>query len=147
MVMCLLVHYVGAGSNPAEPNLFFLRALATATQRRRPRFQRTAFHPKLVPIAQIRRFPCAAVCRSFRETHFYYDRIRLFFFFVRAYARSAAWRRWMRANRVETRHLSSRVCLVTSSHDSTHRVTLLPRVTVVTSPRFPARCPLYHPRF
>jgi len=26
------------------------------------------------------------VCRSFRETHFYYDRIRLFFFFVRAYA-------------------------------------------------------------
>ena len=47
--MCLLVHYVGAGSNPAEPNLFFLHALATATQRRRPRFQRTAFHPETRP--------------------------------------------------------------------------------------------------
>lgn len=64
--------------------------------------------PKLVPIAQIRRFPCAAVCRSFRETHFYYDRIRLFSFSF-ARTRSATRRRSMRANRVETRHPSSRL--------------------------------------
>jgi hypothetical protein len=62
-----------------------LHALATATQRRRPRFQRTAFHPETRPDRADTSVSVRGGVSVFSRNALFYD-VRLFFFFVRAYA-------------------------------------------------------------
>jgi hypothetical protein len=90
-----------------------LRALATAPQRRRPRFQRTAFHPETRPdradTSVSVRGGVSVFSRNALLLRYWIGYDYFSFSFARNLTRSAARRRWMRANRVETRHLSSRL--------------------------------------
>ena len=99
---------------------FFLRVLATATQRRRPRFQRTAFHPETRPDRADTSVSVRGGVSVFSRNALLL-RTTIFLFRSRVRARR---RGGDRCARIESKHdIRRRVCLVTSSHDNTQRVT------------------------